>query len=247
MKIIITDNYDQMSEQAAQIIAKQVNDKAESVLGLATGSTPIGTYEVLVKMFNDKKVDFSKIKTANLDEYKGLTRDDDQGYYYFMNKHFFSQVNVDKNNTNIEDGTNNDVAAECAKYEETIKNLGGVDLQLLGIGHNGHIGFNEPADHFPQMTHCVTLDETTIDANARFFESRDQVPTQAYTMGIGTIMAAKKVLLIATGEDKADILYKTVTSQVKPSVPSTILQFHQDVVIVADKAAAKKLIEAKLV
>ncbi|MFI3225857.1 MAG: glucosamine-6-phosphate deaminase [Clostridia bacterium] len=243
MKIILTKNYEELSQKAAEIIVSQVNSKPNSVLGLATGSTPVGTYKKIIKMYNDSKVDFSDIKTVNLDEYRGLDKSSDQTYYHFMNENFFQFVNVSKENTHIPDGTNLDADAECEKYEQTILDLGGIDLQLLGIGHNGHIGFNEPDDSFATKTHCVTLDESTIKANARFFESEADVPTQAYTMGIGTIMSAKKILLVATGESKADILFETVLGDVRPQTPSTILHMHHDVTIVADEAALSKILK----
>ena len=243
MKIIKTKNYDELSLVAATIIKDQANQKPDGVLGLATGSTPIGTYKALVNMFNEGSVDFKNIKTANLDEYRGLEKGNDQTYAYFMNDNLFQYVNIDEKNTNIPDGANLDAQAECDKYEETIKNLGGIDLQLLGIGHNGHIGFNEPCDEFSAKTHCVDLDQITIEANARFFATINDVPKQAYTMGIGTIMSAKKILLVATGEEKAEILYKTVFGKVSPEVQSSILQFHPDVTIVADEKALAKIIE----
>ena len=192
MKIYKVRDYEEMSRKAAAVIAAQIIAKPDSVLGLATGSTPIGTYKNLVAAYNAGDLDFSQIKSANLDEYRGLTKDNDQSYYYFMNHNLFQHVNIDPANTNIPDGTNSDAAAECARYEKVIEDLGGVDLQLLGLGHDGHIGFNEPCDHFDQTTHCVDLTEMTIEANKRFFASIDDVPRQAYTMGCGTIMKAKK-------------------------------------------------------
>ena len=230
-----------MSRKAAAVIASQIISKPDSVLGLATGSTPIGTYKHLVAAYKAGDLDFSQIKSANLDEYRGLTKDNDQSYYYFMNNHLFQHVNIDPANTNIPDGTNNDPDAECARYEEVIKSLGGVDLQLLGLGHNGHIGFNEPAEAFDKETHCVDLQESTIEANKRFFASADDVPRQAYTMGIGTIMRAKKILVVVSGEDKADIVAKAFFGPVTPSVPASILQMHNDVTLVADAAALSKI------
>ena len=206
MKIYKVKDYEEMSRKAAAVIASQIISKPDSVLGLATGSTPIGTYKHLVAAYKAGDLDFSQIKSANLDEYRGLTKDNDQSYYYFMNNHLFQHVNIDPANTNIPDGTNNDPDAECARYEEVIKSLGGVDLQLLGLGHDGHMGFNEPCDHFDKITHCVDLTEMTIEANKRFFASADDVPRQAYTMGCGTIMRAKKILILVSGADKADIL-----------------------------------------
>ena len=215
--------------------------KPDSVLGLATGSTPIGMYDQLVEWYNKGDVDFSEVKTVNLDEYKGLARDNDQSYYYFMHKHLFDRVNINPDNTNVPDGTQMDSEKECARYEKLIESMGGVDIQLLGIGRNGHIGFNEPDNCFAKTTHCVDLTESTIEANKRFFASADDVPRQAYTMGIGTIMKAKKILLIVNGEDKADALAKAVYGPVTPEVPASILQFHNDVVIVADQAALSKM------
>lgn len=241
MRIIITKNYDDMSQKAANIISAQIITKPNCVLGLATGSTPIGTYKVLVDRYNNGDLDFSTVSTVNLDEYRGLTHDNDQSYYYFMMNNLFKHVNIDLNRTHVPDGTIEDANKACADYEEIVKSYGGVDLQLLGLGHNGHIGFNEPASEFPKATHCVDLTESTIQANARFFEKIEDVPTQAYTMGIGTIMAAKKVLLIASGKDKAEIVKKAFFGPVVPEVPASILQMHQDVTIVIDEDAASLL------
>ena len=240
MKIYETKDYQEMSRQAANILSAQVILKPDCVLGLATGSTPIGTYDQLVDWYNKGDVDFSQVRTVNLDEYRGLTRDNDQSYYYFMHKHLFDRVNIKLENTNVPDGTQEDAAKECARYEALIESMGGVDIQLLGLGHNGHIGFNEPAADFAVTTHCVDLTESTIEANKRFFESADDVPRQAYTMGIGTIMKAKKMLIV-NGEAKADIVAKAFFGPVTPEVPASILQLHRDVTIVADKAALSKL------
>ena len=240
MKIYKVKDYEEMSRKAAAVIASQIISKPDSALGLATGSTPIGTYKHLVAAYKAGDLDFSQIKSANLDEYRGLTKDNDQSYYYFMNNHLFQHVNIDPANTNIPDGTNNDPDAECARYEEVIKSLGGVDLQLLGLGHDGHMGFNEPCDHFDKITHCVDLTEMTIEANKRFFASADDVPRQAYTMGCGTIMRAKKILILVSGADKADILYQVVNGPVTPQVPASLLQFHPDVILIADEAAMSK-------
>ena len=241
MRIIVTKNYDDMSQKAANIISAQIITKPNCVLGLATGSTPIGTYKVLIDRYNNGDLDFSTVSTVNLDEYRGLTHDNDQSYYYFMMNNLFKHVNIDLNRTHVPDGTIEDADKACADYEEIVKSYGGVDLQLLGLGHNGHIGFNEPASEFPKATHCVDLQESTIQANARFFEKIEDVPTQAYTMGIGTIMAAKKVLLIASGKDKAEIVKKAFFGPVVPEVPASILQMHQDVTIVIDEDAASLL------
>lgn len=241
MRIIVTKDYENMSKKAAAIIAAQVAEKPDCVLGLATGSTPIGTYKNLVEWYDNGSLDFSQVRTVNLDEYRGLPRDNDQSYYYFMHDNLFNHVNIDEANTNVPDGTNPDADAECARYEALIASYGGQDLQLLGLGHNGHIGFNEPAQEFDKTTHCVDLQESTIEANKRFFASADDVPKQAYTMGIGTIMKAKKILVVANGEGKADIVAKAFFGPVTPEVPASILQFHPNVTIVVDEAAASKL------
>lgn len=241
MKVYRAKDYNDMSRKAANIISAQVTMKPDCVLGLATGSTPIGTYKQLIEAYNNGDLDFSEVKTANLDEYKGLTRDNDQSYYYFMHENLFKHVNIKEANTNIPDGTEADSAKEVARYEEVVHGLGGVDLQLLGLGHNGHIGFNEPADEFPKETHIVDLQESTIEANKRFFASIDEVPRQAYTMGIGTIMSAKKILLIVSGSDKAAILHDVICGPITPRVPASILQLHPDVIVVADEAALSKM------
>ncbi len=241
MRIIVTKDYEDMSKKTAAIIAAQVAEKPDCVLGLATGSTPIGTYKNLVEWYENGSLDFSQVRTVNLDEYRGLPRDNDQSYYYFMHDNLFNHVNIDEANTNVPDGTNPDADAECARYEALIASYGGQDLQLLGLGHNGHIGFNEPAQEFDKTTHCVDLQESTIEANKRFFASADDVPKQAYTMGIGTIMKAKKILVVANGEGKADIVAKAFFGPVTPEVPASILQFHPNVTIVVDEAAASKL------
>ena len=241
MRIIKTKSYEEMSKKAANIIASVVTLKPDCMLGLATGSSPIGTYDELVKKYEAGDLDFSEVTTVNLDEYKGLPKENEQSYYYFMHEHLFNHVNIKEENTNVPDGTQPDGEKECARYEELIRSLGGVDLQLLGLGHNGHIGFNEPADAFDKTTHCVDLTESTIEANKRFFASADEVPRQAYTMGIGTIMQAKKILIIVSGEDKADIVRDAFFGPVTPQVPASILQMHSDVTLVADEAALSKI------
>ncbi|HBE84425.1 MAG TPA: glucosamine-6-phosphate deaminase [Lachnoclostridium sp.] len=241
MKLYRAKDYNDMSRKAANIISAQIIMKPSCVLGLATGSTPVGAYKQLIEWYNKGDLDFSRVKTANLDEYKGLTRDNDQSYYYFMRENLFRHVNIDEANTNIPDGMESDANKEAARYEEIIKGLGGVDLQLLGLGHNGHIGFNEPSDIFPKDTHIVDLQESTIEANKRFFASIDEVPRQAYTMGIGTIMRARKILLIVSGAEKADILHDVICGPVTSKVPASILQLHPDVTIVADEAALSRM------
>ena len=241
MQIYRAKDYEDMSKKAANIIASQVVLKQDCVLGLATGSTPIGAYKNLVEKYEQGDLDFSQVTTVNLDEYKGLPRENDQSYYYFMHDNLFDHVNVKPENTHLPDGTKEDANEECARYEELIRSLGGQDLQLLGLGHNGHIGFNEPDTVFEKTTHCVDLQESTIEANKRFFASADDVPKQAYTMGIGTIMQAKKILVVVSGEDKADTVAKAFFGPVTPEVPASILQFHKDVILVADEAALSKV------
>ncbi len=241
MKLYGTETYEDMSRKAAAVIAAQVVSKPDCVLGLATGSSPVGTYKNLIQWYENGDLDFSQVKTANLDEYRGLTKDNDQSYYYFMRHNLFDHINIDAANTNIPDGTVEDAEAEGRHYEEVIDALGGVDLQLLGLGRNGHIGFNEPDTHFAKITHCVDLTESTIEANKRFFEKAEDVPRQAYTMGIGTIMRARKILLIVSGEDKAEALQKALYGPITPEVPASILQLHPDVTVVADKAAMSKI------
>ncbi|HIX14343.1 MAG TPA: glucosamine-6-phosphate deaminase [Candidatus Hungatella pullicola] len=246
MKLYCAEDYDAMSRKAANFISAQVIMKPDCVLGLATGSTPIGTYKQLIEKFNNGDLDFSQVKTANLDEYKGLTKDNDQSYYYFMHTNLFKHINIKEENTNIPNGMEPDAEKECKGYDKVIEELGGVDLQLLGLGHNGHIGFNEPDDSFAKGTHIVDLQESTIEANKRFFASADDVPRQAYTMGIKTIMMARKVLLIVSGADKAEILHKVICGPVTPQVPASILQMHNDVTVIADKAALSKFTQQEL-
>lgn len=240
MRIVKAKDYNDMSLKAASIIASQVTMKPDCVLGLATGSTPIGTYKKLVEWYEGGNLDFSEVKSVNLDEYKGLPRENDQSYYYFMHDNLFDHVNIKPENTNLPDGTKPDAETECARYEGVIRSLGGIDLQLLGLGHNGHIGFNEPEEFFPAETHCVNLQERTIEANKRFFASADDVPKQAYTMGIGTIMKARKILIVVSGEDKADTIKNAFFGPVTPMVPASVLQLHPDVTLVADEAALSK-------
>ena len=241
MKIYKAKDYKDMSRKAANIISAQVIMKPNCVLGLATGSTPIGTYDQLVEWYNKGDLDFSEVTTVNLDEYKGLPRTNDQSYYYFMHQHLFDRVNIDPERTNVPNGMEPDAEKECGRYEELIRSLGGVDLQLLGLGHNGHIGFNEPGEAFEKETHCVDLTESTIEANKRFFASADDVPKQAYTMGIKTIMQAKKILIVVNGENKADIVERAFFGPVTPEVPASILQLLNDVTLVGDEAALAKI------
>jgi glucosamine-6-phosphate deaminase len=225
-----------MSRKAANIILAQVTLKPDSVLGLATGATPLGVYSELVRFYQRGDADFSAVATVNLDEYKGIPRSDPQSYCYFMQQNFFELVNVKPQNIHIPDGMA-DAELECARYERVIQDLNGIDLQLLGIGRNGHIGFNEPGAEFERGTHLVTLAESTIEANRRFFGPGRDVPRQAYTMGIRSIMGASSILVIASGEAKADILKKSFFGPVTPLVPASVLQLHNNVTLVADEAA----------
>lgn len=237
MKIIRAKDYNDMSRKAANIISAQVILKPDSVLGLATGSSPVGTYDQLVEWHHKGDVDFSEVTTVNLDEYYGMAADNEQSYHYFMHSHFFDHVNVDPAHINLPDGTELDAERECARYDALLESLGDVDLQLLGIGRNGHIGFNEPGDRYAKGTHCVDLAPSTIEANKRFFASADEVPRRAYSMGIHTIMTAKKVLVVASGEDKAWAIRESCFGPVTPQVPGSILQLHNDAIIIADEAA----------
>ena len=238
MEFIVAKNYEEMSRKAADVIAELVARKPSCILGLATGSTPEGLYAQLVKDCQEGKISFKDVSTYNLDEYRGLENDHPQSYHYFMEQHLFNHVDLDLAATHVPDGSNPDAAAACADYEAAIKASGGVDLQLLGLGHNGHIGFNEPADTFAKETNCVELTRSTIEANSRLFDHIDEVPTQAYTMGIGTIMRAAKILVVANGEGKAQIVRDAFFGPVTPQVPASILQFHPDVTVIVDEAAA---------
>ncbi|MBS4969006.1 MAG: glucosamine-6-phosphate deaminase [Lacrimispora saccharolytica] len=241
MRIIRAKDYEDMSRKAANIISSVMTLKPDCVLGLATGSSPVGTYKHLIRRYENGDLDFSRVTSVNLDEYKGLDRENSQSYYYFMRENLFSHVNIRMENTYIPDGTEADSEKACSAYNEILHNVGSVDLQLLGIGHDGHIGFNEPADTFAKETHCVDLTDMTIEANARFFASRDEVPTQAYTMGIQTIMSARKVLMVASGADKAKIIREAFFGPVTPKVPASILQFHPNFILVADEAALSEV------
>ena len=237
MKLLIEESYEDMSRRAADVIAEVVVEKPNCVLGLATGSTPIGLYADLVSDCKEGKISFKDVSTYNLDEYRGLAGDHDQSYRYFMNTNLFNHVNINKERTFVPNGLEPDSEKACAAYNEIIRSVGGIDLQLLGLGNNGHIGFNEPGAAFEKETHCVDLTESTIQANKRFFEKVEDVPTQAYTMGIKNIMQARKVLLIVSGEGKAEILDKVLYGPVTPQVPASILQLHNDLTVVADEAA----------
>ena len=232
MNFIKVDNYEKLSEMAAEIIANVVKSKKNPVLGLATGSSPLGTYARLVEKYEKGELDFSACTSVNLDEYVGLDGENDQSYRYFMNKNLFSKINIDITKTFVPNGCASDLCSEGEAYDKMIEDLGGIDIQLLGIGLDGHIGFNEPEDFFTKETHLVSLDESTIEANSRFFASRDEVPKQAITMGMYSIMQARKVLLIANGKAKKHIIEKAFFGKITPWVPASILQLHSDVTVI---------------
>ena len=234
MKIYVSDDYKGMSRKAANIVSAQVILNPACVLGLATGSTPIGMYKQLIDWYNKGDLDFSQVKSVNLDEYVGLAPTHDQSYRYFMQHNLFDHVNIDPANTNVPNGLASDPEAECQRYNEVIRSMGGIDIQVLGMGHNGHIGFNEPGEAFELETHVVDLTERTIEANARFFASKDEVPKRAITMGIKSIMQARQILVVVSGEDKAEIVKKAFFGPVVPQVPASILQMHPNVVLCGD-------------
>lgn len=237
MRLIRAKDYADVSRKAANIIAAQIQLKPDCVLGLATGSSPVGTYKELIAKYERGELDFSQVKTINLDEYVGLPKDHDQSYAYFMRENLFDHVNIDPANCNIPNGMNPDAEGECARYDAVIDSFGGADLQLLGLGPNGHIGFNEPGQEFKKGTNKVTLTKETIDANARFFATREDVPKFAYTMGIGGIMKAGRVLLVVNGRGKAQAVKDCFFGPICPQAPGSILQLHPDFTLVADEEA----------
>lgn len=242
MQIFIEKDYSAMSKKAAQIFAEEIRRKPNLVLGLATGSTPVGTYQELIRMHNEEGLDFSKVVSFNLDEYYGLTPDNPQSYNYFMFENLFNKINIKRENIHIPDGTASDIENYCKEYDSQIEKFGGIDLQLLGIGVNGHIGFNEPADELIVGTHLTDLTEDTIKANSRFFDSIDQVPTKAITMGLGSIMKAKKILLLASGKSKAPIIAKLLKDGVVTTKnPSSFLLLHPNTTIILDEDAASEI------
>lgn len=243
MRIYRVRNYDAVSRQAANIISAQIIMKPDCVLGLATGSSPLGVYRQLADWYGKGDLDFRKVTSINLDEYRGLKPDDPQSYRYYMNENLFSKVNIDLRNTHVPNGTEEDPDKACSAYDRIIEASGWIDLQLLGIGIDGHIGFNEPADSFAKGTHCVSLTESTINANKRFFERAEDVPRQAYTMGIKSIIQAKKILLVVSGSAKAEIVKAALTGPITPSVPASILQLHRDLMVVGDEEALSLLPE----
>lgn len=237
MNIYRAKDYDDMSRKAANILFSQIISKPDCVLGLATGSTPLGIYRRLAEWYDTGDLDFSQVTTVNLDEYRGLPKDNPQSYYYFMHENLFQKVNMDADRTFLPDGMEADSRKACEDYNAILHSVGRVDIQLLGLGHNGHIGFNEPGSIFEAETHCVKLTDQTIKANRRFFESEEEVPREAYTMGIKTIMSARRILIVVSGADKADIVKKAFFGPITPQVPASVLQLHPDVTLVADQAA----------
>lgn len=241
MKKLFFDTYEEVSRAGAEIIAQQIKEKKNSILGLATGSTPIGMYKELIKMYQAGEVDFSDVYSFNLDEYYRIKKDNVQSYDYFMKDNLFNHINIHKNNINIPNGDVENPLEECINYDKKIDEVGGIDLQVLGIGCNGHLGFNEPADVLSSATHLVNLTQNTIEVNARFFENINEVPTQAITLGMGHIMKAKKIILLVSGESKADIIKHLFDNEVTTQIPATLLKLHPDVTVIADKGAASKL------
>ena len=239
MKLIITKNYEELSRAAAEEFAKVINKNPNAVLGLATGGSPVGMYKELIKMYQNNEVDFSKVTTINLDEYVGLNPEHEQSYRYFMNENLFKHVNIDIQKTFVPNGLAEDLEKECSEYDKKIQELGGVDIQLLGVGNNGHIAFNEPDDELSVGTNVITLTQDTIEANARFFENIEDVPRKAVSMGLGGIMKAKKIIVIASGEGKADIIAKLMNGKITTEVPASMLQMHSNVVVIVDEDAAK--------
>ena len=237
MRIYEAADYQSMSRRAANIISAHVILKPNCVLGLATGSTPIGAYKQLIEWYKKGDLSFAETKSVNLDEYMGLSPHHEQSYRYFMNTHLFHKININHANTYVPNGTEPDAEKACQAYNELLHKIGPADIQILGLGHDGHIGFNEPGTVFKKETHCVDLTESTIEANKRFFASEADVPRQAYSLGIKNIMQARKILVIVSGKDKADALYNAVHGEITPAVPASILQLHNDVTIVADADA----------
>ncbi len=237
MKFIVCENYEEMSAEGAKIVISQMKEKADSILGLATGSTPVGLYKQLIKAYENGEISFKNVKTFNLDEYYPISKANDQSYDYFMNDNLFSHVDINKDNTDIPNGEASDATAECEDYERRIASSAGIDIQILGIGQNGHIGFNEPDKALCTKTHRTGLTQNTIEANSRFFSSIEEVPTAALTMGIGTIMKARKIILLASGANKKEAIAALRSDDITTDCPATMLKLHGDVTIICDKAA----------
>ncbi|MBB6214384.1 glucosamine-6-phosphate deaminase [Anaerosolibacter carboniphilus] len=245
MRIIIAKDYKEMGKKAANMIASQIILKPESVVGFATGETPVGMYKELVNLYKLGSLETGKITTFNLDEYYGLSQDNPQSYAYYMHENLFKHIHIESSRIHLPDGMSTDIEIECARYEEKIYKAGGIDLQVLGIGRNGHIGFNEPDVKFEARTHMVELDQDTIAANARFFPSMKEVPKQAISMGIKTIMGARKILLLAAGIEKASAIYDAIYGKITPELPASILQLHPDVTMILEEKAASLLTAAQ--
>ena len=241
LEIKIAKDYEELSLLTAGIILNQILEKPASILGLATGSTPKGTYKRLINLYEKDSISFEKVKTFNLDEYFPIKKDDKQSYNYYMRENLFNHIDINIQNTFIQNGEATDPIKECEEYEALIEKTGKIDLQILGLGLNGHIGFNEPDSIFSKFTHCVELDSMTIDANTRFFENKDQVPKHALTMGIATIMSAKHIVLLISGASKAEIAKQVLFGEINPNVPGSILQLHNNVTVILDEDAAKKI------
>ena len=240
MRIIVCENYEEMSKTAAKMVASQLMLKPDSVIGLPTGSTPVSMYAELARMYKEGETDFSQAVTFNLDEYYPIVKENPQSYYYFMNENLYSKVNLKPENIHIPNGSANDVDAECANYDKLIEDNGGIDLQVLGIGNNGHIGFNEPAGELNDRTHMTGLTEETILANARFFNSADEVPQHALTVGMATILMAKKIILLVSGKNKSEPLKRLLTGKISTAVPATMLNLHRDTVIITDRETTEE-------
>ena len=239
MNLRVVNSYEELSKVAASEFSKVIKEKPNAILGLATGGSPIGMYKELIKMYENKELDFSKITTVNLDEYIGLNPEHSQSYRYFMNDNLFNHINIDVANTFVPNGLAKDLEVECKEYDKRIIELGGIDIQLVGVGNNGHIAFNEPDEHLSAGTHVISLTENTIEANARFFDNIDDVPRTAITMGVGGIMKAKKIILIASGESKAEAIKGLFSGKITTENPASMLQMHRDVTVIVDKEAAK--------
>ncbi|MBR6602953.1 MAG: glucosamine-6-phosphate deaminase [Clostridia bacterium] len=237
MKTVICKTYEEISKAAAEEIASIVKENPKATLGLATGSTPVGMYRELINKYENGELDFSEVTTFNLDEYYPISKDNDQSYDYFMRKNLFDHINISQGKTNIPNGNAADPIAECEKYEKKIEENGAVDIQVLGIGQNGHIGFNEPGDYLHTVTHITDLTESTINANARFFESESDVPKKALTMGIGTILKAKKILLLANGRSKHEAISALLDDKITTAIPATLLKTHPNVILICDEEA----------
>ncbi len=241
MKVIVEKNYKDLSKKTAEIVRDEINKKPNLILGLATGSTPVGTYEELIRMHKEENLDFSKVTTFNLDEYIGLSSDHPNSYHEFMKENLFKYININEENTYIPDGEAENIEKYCKEYDEKIENLGGIDLQILGIGENGHIAFNEPAEKLTLATHITGLTESTINANSRFFDSIDEVPKTSITMGIGSIMKAKKIILLASGKNKAQVIKELLKEEaITTLIPATMLLLHPDVTVILDEEAASE-------